>query len=65
MKIELPKNWKLLAGMPISEAIDPGMLKKVDSFIRICDQATIKKLEKMIDTRKDQLKKNINDLNGN
>lgn len=62
MKFELPKNWKYLAGVPLEEAVDPGMLKKVDSFIRICDEATIKKLEKMIEARKAQLKKHIEDL---
>ena len=62
MKIELPKNWKLLAGLPLSEEIDRSLMRKIEDTILQGDDKTLDQLEKIIKVRRDQLKKHINDL---
>ena len=65
MKIELPKNWKLLAGLPLSENIDRALMRKIEDLILQAgegDDKTLDHLEKMIKVRREQLKKHINDL---
>lgn len=62
MKIELPKNWKFLAGVPLTEAVDKVFARKLKEHIFQADDKTLNQLEKMIKTRKEQLKKHIEDL---
>lgn len=55
----MPKNWKLLAGLPISEEIDRALMRKIEDVILQGDDKTLDQLDKMIKVRRDQLKKDL------
>lgn len=55
MKVELPKNWKLLAGLPLSEELDRQLMRKIEDFILQTDNDTLSGIEKMVNARWKQI----------
>ena len=51
----MPKNWKLLAGVPILETIDRNLMRKLEDLILQSDKETLDQLDKMIKVRRGQL----------